>query len=130
MAIVQNAVFDRLSTFAGLTAVVSTRSYPQRPPQDPTLPFVWFRVISATRPHAFGSDPGDVMSMVEVNAVDLTAEGAQTAGEQVRAAMSRWSGTHLGVVIQDSLIEQQREFFDENVEQYRELNEFAVWSKE
>jgi len=130
MAIIQDAIYDRLTTFAGLTALVSARSYPGKPPQDPIVPFVWYRLISAERVSAMGADTGNVAHMVEVNAEDLTAAGASDVAEQIRAALQRWSGTHASVVVADSFAVNQRTFFDTGREHFRELQEFRVWSSE
>ncbi len=52
---VEGAIFTRATTHAGLSALISTRAYLVRAPQNPTLPIVVFTRVSSEREHAMGS---------------------------------------------------------------------------
>ena len=130
MAVAADAVYTRLSTFAGLTALVSTRTYPVKAVQEPTKPFVWFRMISEVRPSTMSVDTGLVGTVFETNAIADTAESSSNVAEQVRAALQRWRDSGASPAIVDSFMVNRRVFFEEGKEEIRTLAEFLVWSRE
>jgi hypothetical protein len=106
---IHEALYSRLSNFAGLGALVGTRIYPRMLPQDPAYPAVsWFKV-SAPRESAMGSDPGLVHARFQVSSWGLTLLNTRDTAEQVRLALQRYRGTLAGTVIQDIFIENEDE---------------------
>jgi hypothetical protein len=113
----ESEVYSRLSGFAGLTALVSTRIYPLRLPQDTTLPAVTFTRLSASRLSAMGSDPGLVRARVQYDAWTEGSgafDGARAIAEQIRAALQRWRTTS-GTIVQDSFLESEVELYEADV---------------
>lgn len=108
--LVEEALYARLTTYAGLTALISTRVYDaQTVPQNPALPFVAYRRVSTRRHSAMGADSGLVVARFQVDAFDDDYTDVKAVADQVRLALQRWSGTVASVEILDSFIEDQRD---------------------
>lgn len=105
MADIEDAIYTTLSTHAGLSALVSTRIYRVKLPQNPTLPAVTFTRISKVPEHAMGSDPTTKHSRWQFSCWATTQSGTVAVAKQVEAAMSRKRATVESVVIQDVLLE-------------------------
>lgn len=108
MAVIEEALYSRLSGHAGLQGVIGNpvRVYDvQTVPQSPTLPFVTYQRLSGRRESAMGADVGVVSSRFQTTAWSNDYGNAKTVKEQLRAALQRWRGTELGVEILDTFIE-------------------------
>lgn len=112
---IEKALYQRLSGFAGLTALVSTRITPHLLTQDTAYPAVTYFVVSAPREAAMGSDPGIVHGRIQVDCWGLTYSDVVAVGEQVRAALERLRTTLDTTVIMDSFLEDVRDFEPELV---------------
>ena len=102
-------VENRLTTATGMVAYASDRAYPDTLPQNPVLPATTYQVIDVERVHAMGSDPGWVIALVQVDIFDETYLGTAQGGNNVRAALSRWSGTATGVQTDDIFLVGERD---------------------
>ncbi len=116
---IEEAVYSRLSTFAGLTALVGAppndRIYRVRLPQDVTLPAVRFAKVAVERIGAMGADPGLARARYQFSCWANDPDQARDVAEQIRAALQRWRGTEAGVVIQDSFFETEVDLFEPDV---------------
>lgn len=143
MALLSEAVFNRLTTYSGLSALIGTRAYPLRLPQQPTaaaaaaaLPAVTYRVVSAERFSAMGYvDKPDVGTRLQVDVWSDTAyhatRGMKQVAKQVRAALTRWNGTYAGVVILDTYFEVEVEYYEPEVDAtHRVAIDFRVFYEE
>lgn len=119
MAVVEEALFTRLSGFAGLTALIAARIYPVVLPQDVVLPAVSYRRLSGPRSSAMGSDPGLAHPRFEVNAWAREYLAAKNVKEQIRAALQRWRGTVSGVEIIDTFILDERDLYEPTTLMYQ-----------
>lgn len=106
---IEELLFTRLSTFAGLTALVSTRIYPVIMPQETVKPAVTYQLISSPREVAMGSDPGLVKARFQLNAWATTALEARNVIKQVRLALERYRVAG----VEDCFIETEYDVFDE-----------------
>ena len=97
---IDSALYTRLSGFAGLAALVSTRNYPLIAPQNGTYPLVTYQQISGTRDYVMGNQSGLVMARFQLDswAQDVPAS-ARAVANQVRLALSNYHGTSDSVVI-------------------------------
>ena len=99
MADVTQALYTQLSGTAGLTALVSTRIYPDLMPQSPTLPAVVYQMISNVREERHGGQTGDARPRFQITCWASTALAAAAVATQVRLAVMAMSGTVAAVVI-------------------------------
>jgi len=112
---IESTLFTRLSTFSGLTALVSTRIYPLIAPQGVTYPAVTYQRISTMpREVAMGSDPGIAFTRIQVTAWGETYTSAKAIGEQIRLALERYRTTG----IFDTYIIGENDLYDEEALKY------------
>lgn len=106
------AIHARLKAHAGTSALVESRVYPLRLPEGPTYPAIRYQVIGAPRTHLMG-DSADasigVHSRVQVDCFAETYAGVRAVAEQVRLALSRWSGTAGGVTVEVVFLDDERD---------------------
>lgn len=125
----ESELYTRLTTFAGLTALVGTNIYPLLLPQDAPLPAVVFQTISEPRISSFGVDTGDVHARVQVTAFSPKSAGAKAAldiKEQVRLALQRFSGGN----IRDSFVEGGGHGWEPEAKIFTVMLDFIIWFKE
>lgn len=91
---IEGALYDRLSGYAGLSALVSTRIYNFELPQNPTYPAVAFAKIDSSPIQAMGSNAGLIQSRWIVISFAATRAALLSVDSQVIAALDRYSGTH------------------------------------
>ena len=103
MATASNAVYARLSGFAGLAALVGTRIYPGRVPQDAVLPFVSYVRIDEDGEEAMGDDADHDETLFEVASIGASYDSAESVHEQVRGALRRFRGSYGAVTVHDCL---------------------------
>jgi hypothetical protein len=106
---IEELIYTRLSTFAGLTTLVSTRIYPVIMPQGTIKPAVTYQLISSPRGKAMGSDPGMVTARYQFIAWATTNLEARNVTKQVRLALERYRVAG----IEDCFIETEYDVFDE-----------------
>lgn len=95
------AVHDRLTTYAGLVALVSTRVRTGHLRQNETLPAVSLSQIGETRFPNWGADADVYQNTVQIDCWAVTAAGAYAVSVQVLAALDRYSGTHDTTLLED-----------------------------
>lgn len=111
MSTVEELAFTRCTTHAGLSALISTRCYPDRVPEDPTYPLVRFTRISTA---TFGlrqiapvnSNTPSARVRVQFDAYGETGDDARGVAEQLFDAwdgyQSSGGGSDVGYAFQDN----------------------------
>ena len=126
----EDGIYNRLSNYSGLTALVSTRIHPEPAPQNITDPFVTYQRISTERISNLGSDTGMVVSRFQMSAWSQTKDTSVSVAEQVRAAFQRYSGTNSSVVFNDAYISNETENYDPETEYHQVAIDFEIWHRE
>jgi hypothetical protein len=101
------ALYGKLSATAAVTALVSTRIFPDMATQDATYPFIVY-TNDATQPTDVkdSSSPLDVVTM-SVMIYSNSYSQAQDIAAAVRTALDRMTGTIQGVNVQSCRFEGQ-----------------------
>ena len=131
----REALYYRLSNYAGLTALVSTRIYPIVAPQKAAMPYVLYEQISRWHAHAHGLDATTYNSMIHVTAWADDYDEADNISVQVRLALQDYSGNMAGA---GDTFTVQRIFYDgradltdmdpeTNQVSYQIVQTFIVW---
>ena len=102
---IEASIYTRLSTFAGLTALVGTRIYEDEAPMLCDSPVITYQLISAPREgYTMGTDGGMPRSRWEITSWAKTVDGglhgrdiAKAVIAQVILAMERWQDISAGV---------------------------------
>lgn len=84
---VETDLYDTLSGAAGVTALVSTRIYPNLAPESATLPYIVYSVVQADRYHTLigSGDPANYRFQMEC--VGTTYASAKSVSAAVIAAL-------------------------------------------
>lgn len=94
---IEAALYAELTGNAGVKALVSTRVYPLRAPQDATLPYLIYQKISNARDYSHDGATLLVHPRFQFKAVSTTFDGSRALFHAVRAVLSGYSGTMGGV---------------------------------
>lgn len=96
---VHNAIYSRLSSDSAITALVSTRIFPDVAPQDQILPYVVFRVIDTIPAQVKDGASLNNTYNVEVMSFAKTFASAQSIIDACVARLDYWQGTSGGVTV-------------------------------
>ena len=124
---IEKAIYARMAAFTALTDLVGARIFHEVVDQNAAYPQVAYSRVSTTRHPAMGANVSVAEARVQVNVYDSTALGALEAAEQVRAALSRWSGTAGGVTVQAIFDEAEHTDYDADIDKHRAIVEFVAW---
>ena len=87
------ALYARLSTYAGLIALTSTRIYPMELPQTPTLPAITYYRVNAPTEHVMGETISDIeRATYRIQCWGATMTSARAVADQVIAALDGFKG--------------------------------------
>ena len=90
---VDESLYARLSTYAGLIALTSTRIYPVELPQTPTLPAITYYRVNAPTEHVMGETTSDIeRATYRIQCWGATMTSARAVAAQVIAALDGFSG--------------------------------------
>jgi hypothetical protein len=126
MASIDTAIYTRLAGFAGLSALVSTRIYPPPAPQNCTYPAVTFMQISGMRDYVMGNQSGLVEARFQLDSWAETSVGVRTLAEQVRLALSNYSGTSDTIVIDHIRLLDEQRIYEDGDELFRIIQDYIV----
>ena len=132
MADIDDALYARLSGYAGLSALVGTRISVLRMKEDQILPSVTYQEIGGQPIKAMGGDTGIVKSVYQVDCWggrigDGGYSDVKAVAVQVKGALQRYGGTQVGVVIQQIFLEDQHPSYESDTDTVRVRLEFTVW---
>ena len=130
MADVETVLFTRLTTHAGLAALVSVRVYPMLLPQAPTMPAVTYQRIDGVRESGMTQEHGMAHPRIQVDSWASTYAGAKAVAGQVRAALQRWSDSSTTPEILDSFIEGDTDMQEPELKLFRCSMDFIIWHRE
>lgn len=110
-----------LAADSGVSALVSSRVYPDKLPDPPTLPAITFQVASLTPNYAHDGDAALDFVRVQVNCWGTTRTSAIAVRDAVRTAVSGYRGTTSDNTKFDRIAVQ-----NQNYEIDAPLNQYAV----
>lgn len=121
--IIEEALQAYLATVAGVTALISTRIYPEKLPQDPTLPAVKYDIVAINRHHSIDF----AWASIQYTSVAKTHLGARALADAMRKALQREKRVISGIeVTQISLEEERGPFYDEQFDEYYIQQTFQI----
>ena len=83
------------------------------------------------RPHSTPQGPlGLCGSRFQIDAWALKYKDALTLADAVRIALDGYSGTVAGTVIQCITLDNSRDFYEDDPEQYRVSRDYMIWHQE
>lgn len=127
--VIETALYNYLSSYAGLSALVSSRIYPLVMPQTPTLPVVVYQQVSGPRVHAMGNDPGIMDARYQFACWASAHDDAAAVAQQIRLAFENYSGTMGGAgggTVYHASVENQFSDHNDETKLYRVLIEVVI----
>lgn len=134
---IEAEIFAQLDGFAGLSALVGNRIFPNHLPQNVEMPAVSFFLVGAERTSSMGVDDGIVRSLYQVDAwsgkhQDDTSGGydeMRSVAEQIRLALRRWRTTS-GTIVLDTFFQNAQDLYEDIIDTHRGLLEFEIIYRE
>ena len=122
---IEATLYTRLTTHAGLSALVVDRVFPNHLPQDVTYPAISYRRVTSSRPSNFGADAGIVRARFQIDVWASSYDSASAVREQVRLALQRWSNT-AGTVVQDTFFIDDQELYEDDIDVHHFPLDFEI----
>jgi len=123
-------LFSRLSGYAGLSALIGSRIYPDQLPQRPVLPASTYKIRDEEWLHTGGIDSTLIAVVLQIRSFGRTYSEAEGVGLQVLAALQRWRGTEIGVTVQGTFFENQSDPYMSTTGIYVQDQEWRLWLEE
>jgi hypothetical protein len=97
---IYEALTAYLLTQTGLTALIANRIYPDEAPEGETLPYVVYINISDVKDHLFTGQQTLERPVYQYTVYAADKDAASDVAEQIKAALSEYSGTMSGITVQ------------------------------
>lgn len=127
---IQIGITQYLSSYPGIQAIVGARVYWVRIPETPTFPLIKVQRISGPRMYSHTGPSGLAHPRFQVDSVAETYEAAAELAEQVRLAMGGVSGTWGPVTVGSSFVEDERDFYEDELGKFRIPTDVTIWHQE
>ena len=101
---IESATYTRLAAHAGVSAIVSTRIYPQHLPQKPTYPCIAYRRQDFNPVSLLGADTTVADTRMDIACFAITYDAMINLSDEIRQCWQRFKGTSDSVVIRDTFI--------------------------
>ena len=112
---IEEALKTYLQSVAAVSALISTRIYPETLPQEPTLPALKYDIISIQRQHLIDF----ATAYIQYTSVATTHLGARALADAVRKALQREKRVISGIeVTQISVDDEQGVVFDQGFSEH------------
>lgn len=130
MAVLEEGLYTYLTTFAGLTALISTRVYAFRIPQGGTLPCVTYQRIST--PRELSHDSAGIGNELahprfQFDAWATTYASAKAISDQLRSALNGHKSTTGSVTVNGILVQDERTSFEPETSLFRVSCDYVIW---
>lgn len=130
---IEEALFSYLSTYSGLSTLISKKIYPIIAPEGTAVPYVTYTRISGQRFHAFRSDSGMTNPTFQFSCFGTSYSNAKAVAAQLRAALQNYSGTMGGVggvSVQSVLLIDENDLYDDEAKVYYTTIDFQIFFNE
>ena len=113
MATIEEAVVVRMGGDAGLTALIGTRLFPLRVPQDADMPAIAYQKISSPKTHSHSGSSHLAQSRIQFTCEADDYATAKAVANAVRDCWDGFAGTVDGVRIDSALVQDDRDGWSE-----------------
>lgn len=130
MATVAEALYARLTSFGGLSALVGSRIYPNIIPQNSTYPCIIYGRVAAEHFHCMEGSSGLVAETYQIDIFATSKSSAEAIAEQVRLALQGYRGTSAGVAVNGVLLTDTRDDYSDVARLFNVSHDFKIWANE
>jgi hypothetical protein len=127
MATIEDAIYAKLAGDAPIAALVGTRIYRLKMPDNPQLPAITYETSYGVGVESFTGDSQLYMPIMRVHCWAERASVAQDMAIKVRAALLGYSGTYSGLTIHRVLEWSTTELFDPEIGIFHVAGTCRVW---
>lgn len=128
---IDSAIYTRLSTYADVLAIVSTRIYPMRLIQNVTFPAISYdRVSTDVRDLTHTGTNQTAQGTFQISCFAENPKIAKQLGAAVVKALHGWKGTVSGEKIFRSMVLNETDLFDEEVNIFQVAVDVAIMYRE
>jgi hypothetical protein len=127
LATIEDFIYYRLANTSAVSAIVGSRIYRLKMPDNPTLPAITFETTVGDFIESFEGSSGLRNPVMRIHCWATTAGVAQDLAEKVRVAMHGYRGTYSDRVIQNILEWSTMELFDHEIEIFHVAATCRVW---
>lgn len=126
MSNIEEALSSRLTGDVAVSALIATRLYPARLPQDVTYPAVVYTRIDTEPTSAFGTAATLMNSRVQFDCWAKTYSEVKAVANAIRASLDALDTTILSVRIYGIVYSSELDIFEDETQLYRIQSDFQV----
>jgi len=130
MALAEEHLFSRLSGFAGITALISSRIYPIKIPPNTTMPALTYTRISGRRIESLLGNSALCYARYQLDAWGRKYSDVKALAEQVRLCLEGYKGTLAGVIFYGVNYLGDQDLYEDDTEVFRVSMDFVVHHNE
>jgi hypothetical protein len=130
---IEEALYTYLSTYAGLTALISKKVFPVIAPEGTLVPYITYTKVSGQRFHALKTDSGMTNPIYQFSCFATAYGSTKAMSAQLRAALQNYSNTmggSGGVVVQSVLLVDEHDLYDDEAKVYYTTIDFQFFFNE
>ena len=107
----EDDLFKQLSGYAGLTALVGSKIYPNHIPQTTIAPYLMYFEVYREKNYVFTGYNGTSVFSIQISAYAPTQNQVRLIADQISMAMAAWpvKNNQVGFAIQDNEVSAWRE---------------------
>ena len=133
---IESALYSYLSTKASITALVSTRIYPEVAPDSAAYPFITYNIFGESHDHAMQGATGLTNPTLQLDVWADTIADRVTISEAIRNALDGYTG-NMGtenLSIRNCFLQNRANYTESDGEgktpAYRSSLDFSIWHVE
>ena len=113
---IETTLYSTLSNASGVTALVSTRIYPQVAPDNAATPYITYQVIVGMAHNKIAGAPESERKIIQLNCISNTYSNAKAIAEACKAAIN---------VAVGYLVSERDDYFDQT-EKHRVMLDISM----
>lgn len=126
----QEVIKARLTSFAGLSALIAARVHPGVAPQNTPRPYVTYGVVSEFRQYGMGGGIGLVTARYQFDVFADAAPAARAVIYQLRLALDFWSSPASSPAIVEVTVENVIDGYEPDTGLFHPVIDFQVIHRE
>ena len=127
MATIEQAIYSILAGNSPVAAVVGTRIYQVKMPDNPTLPAISYQTVFGSMVESFTGYSGLKNPVISIDCWAKTAGAAHELAEKVRTALHGYAGTYSDITIDNVLEWTHTDLYDSDTEIYHVSCSARFW---
>jgi len=109
MATLEEAIYTELTTFAAVTAIASTRGYPELIPETAAMPAWAYQTISANREPIHSGSSDLTEQVIQITCQAASYASAKALAGAIRARLHGFKGTLSGVKVHRIVVDNDQD---------------------